>query len=699
MNEKIPVTHSNTGIKHYVALQIYAAVLFYFCDVLLESRNFWMGWNASEWLSTMPAIPLYGVYFLVATGPVTFLLRSIVLKKIDVRVSTTITTLFAAIILTLILHNYAIPRIEPFVRLYGFIAAGVLTALGLWGRKTEAIGWTVIGGLVGVTAALVLLEVFASILVSFRFGTTITVAYAAGFAFIVLIVSAFAHRKNRSRAKLTVYITFVTFVIPSTIAFFPPQGRITDEPDRKNVLMITADTMRADYLSSYGSSVQTPNLDKLAAKGVRFDQHYSVAPWTVPSFPGIFSSKYPPSVTLDRTQEERREELSYYGQIGDYWEGEEGRSLVQDMTDSGYASGAFVANFALYGFDWLLGDFDNHVVLPFRPYVQAGPLDKLPMLSGVIRKVAPDTYEKLPPDYTTTITKYAQAFLRVKTKGNFFLWAHFLDPHAPYNPPAKFRRITEEPEDYFPEKGSKELEQVREYIRSSYEGEIRHVDESVGKILDTLSTVGRDDDTIIIFTSDHGEEFWEHGATGHGLSLYNEQLRVPLFVYEPGIEPRVIKTPVSAIDVIPTLADMLGRERLSEWRGKSFLSVLQGESEDSLRRPVFSQATGLIPPPPEPLQSVVVWPFKLVRGMETGKSWLFNLEDDPLEMTNLASSNEEQVNQLTAHLLRWSNSFHVTFAELRDEHGFLEANQDAIDRLEALGYLDNEKEEKKKTKD
>jgi arylsulfatase A-like enzyme len=692
MNDETAHAKKKDALTHFFALQLFAALLFYFCDVLLSSRNFWMGWSPSEWAATAPGVLVYGIYLIFVSGFITALVRRFVFRKMDVRLISSMTTPIAVGILTLVLHQFALPRVEPFVLDYGMCAAGGVAAVGLLGAVKRSISWTVLGGVVGIVSGLSLLQVFATTLVTMEYGVGSAAVYSAGWAGTITLFGAIVYiTGNRNAAKKTIStigIAAVSFALPMSLWIMAPVGDSAEDTDQKNVVIITADTMRADYLSMYGGPVPTPNLDRIATKGMRFDQHYSLAPWTVPSIPGMFSSKYPPSVTLDIPMKDRTVELSYYRDIDQYWEGEEGGSFVQHLSDSGYSTGAVVGNFALYGYDWLLGDFNSHLLLPFVVHTQRGPLDGLPLLSGVLMKAVPDAYEDRPPDFTKTVTEYALAFLKYRTKRNFLLWVHYLDPHAPYDPPKRFRRISEEPYDFFPHGATAEMRQEHEYIKSLYEGEIRYVDESIGKILDAIAKEGHDDDTFVLFSSDHGEEFWDHNGFGHGLSLYNEQLRVPLVMAGPGIEVGTVQTPVSAIDIIPTLADLLGEDRYGEWRGSGFASVLQGGPEEKLHQPVFSQATGLLPPPPEPLQSVVVWPYKLIRGMETGASWLYNLETDSGETTNLAEGNADLNNALARSLATWSTTFPVTFEELKNENFEINVHEDTIENLKALGYLD-----------
>ncbi|HIA47513.1 MAG TPA: hypothetical protein EYN96_05965 [Candidatus Hydrogenedentes bacterium] len=683
----------NSGLVYFFCLQLIAAALLYYCDILVGVRlNFWMGWGAADWVATLPGFMIYAATTTVLAGLTTLVTSRFILRKSDVRIIAYIATLISVILLTFLLQRFSQPKAEQYILPYAFIAPGTVAIVGLLGCINRSIAWTVFCGVFGIGGGLCLLQVFALTLFTFDNGHDAANAYATAWAGIITVAAGILHAaRNRSLVRktiLTAAAVITSFALPIIVFALSPTGKPTDQPDRKNVLLITADTMRADYTSAYGGAVPTPNLDRLAAIGMRLDQYYSLAPWTVPSFSGLFSSKYPPSVTLNKTYNERMEELSYYRNIPEYWEGKEGRSLVQNLSESSYTTNAFVGNFAMFGHAWLLGDFDRHMLMPMLLNRTIGPLDDLPLMSAIIMKLKPEAYQDRPFDYTRAVTEHAQAFLRFRTNGNFFLWVHFFDPHTPYDPPLRFRRITDGPYDFFPIGATMEMLQQHDYMQSLYEGEIRYVDESVGKILYTLKQVDHDDDTIVVFSSDHGEEFWDHNGFGHGHTMFNEQLRVPFIIAGSGILPGTIRTPISAIDVIPTLAELTGEEFYSEWRGTSFLPILRGDSEKTHKRPVFSQATGLLPPSPEPLQSVIVWPYKLIRGMETDNIQLYNLSIDPGETNNLASSHTEQKNELSEVLRIWSTTFPVTFTELSNNSGDIEADEETLEYLRSIGYLE-----------
>ena len=453
-----------------------------------------------------------------------------------------------------------------------------------------------------------------------------------------------------------------------------------------NILMITADTMRADYLSVYGGRVETPVLEAFAEKGAKFEQAISLAPWTIPSFNGMFSSKFPPSVDPNLPESVRDEQMTLYGQIGTYWRGADDKSLPGRLRDRGYHASAIIGNFAMRRERWLLDDFNTvRVIIPLLE-TWHGPFARSPFLSTTLRSLGPSLYVAHPFDTTRAVTEYTQSTLRYLSAERFFFWAHFFDPHTPYDPPAEYRSRTG-PYEFLGFDGPSDGFEDKDYVRTLYSGEIRYVDDGVGSILETLDDTGLGENTYVVFASDHGEEFWDHGSFGHGHSVYDELLHVPLIITGPGIPAQSVSRPVSMIDFLPTLAEWAGLSADPEWRGSSLASSLRNANFPQSSEPIFSQGTGRLPPPPEPLQSVIVGNNKLIYGMETGGIQLFNRHKDPAETIDVAKTRRKMVERLRGRLDDWSESFPVTFGAFLKQGTTLETDHEMLENLKVLGYL------------
>lgn len=272
-----------------------------------------------------------------------------------------------------------------------------------------------------------------------------------------------------------------------------------------NVLLITLDTTRADYLGCYGGSVQTPALDELARRGVLFSQAITPAPITLPAHASLLTGLYPHHHAA-RTNGFYRLEDTH-------------KTLARELKNAGYATGAIVSAMVLgsrYGLD---EGFDSY----HDDFSDATPV--------------PQGYEaERRADRTTD---RAVAWLRAHCGGAFFLWVHYFDPHMPYDPPPPY---------------------AQQYPQNPYAGEIAFMDAQLGRLLDALQQLGLGDNTLVIAAGDHGESLNEHGEAAHGYLLYNPTVHVPLImacgqrlgggVHVPGL--------VSLTDVMPTALALLG---------------------------------------------------------------------------------------------------------------------------------------------
>lgn len=279
-----------------------------------------------------------------------------------------------------------------------------------------------------------------------------------------------------------------------------------------NVLLITIDTLRADYLGSYGrKGISTPQIDSLAARGVRFARAFAQVPLTTPSHASILTGAYPPAHKIR--------------DVGGFVLDTKVTTLAEVLGKAGYETAAFVAAAVL----------DRHYRLDrgFQVYNdemgEDQPEEKLP---GVVAEVRGDV-----------VTKRALDWLR-KREGNgagskpFLLWVHYYDPHFPYDPPEPYRQ---------------------QFAKDPYAGEVAYTDSQVGRLLELLAQSGLQEKTLVVLLSDHGESLGEHGEETHGVFLYDSTMHVPLMVAGPAIRKGgIVEQQVQSVDVVPTILDYLG---------------------------------------------------------------------------------------------------------------------------------------------
>ena len=303
------------------------------------------------------------------------------------------------------------------------------------------------------------------------------------------------------------------------------------------IILISIDTLRADRLPVYGyTELDTPAIDALAADGVVFEHAYSHAPQTLPAHTSMFTGKLPVEHAV-------RDNLGF--SVDDE------ETLLPDLLAAqGYVSAAVVSSYVLRTEVGLARAFDVYD-------------DKMPVASpGMsIGQVQRDGADSL---------AVAERWLDTTGASPFFLFLHLYDPHKPYSPPDRFAH-------YGP-----------------YNGEIAYADEIVGQLFDSLRARGLYDDALIILLSDHGEGLADHGEEEHGIFLYDEAIRVPFIVKQPGSRAAGLRVPnpVQHIDLLPTLLDLVGAEPIAELRGRSLRPLLEGDREP-WPRPVHLQRGAL----------------------------------------------------------------------------------------------------------
>ena len=464
------------------------------------------------------------------------------------------------------------------------------------------------------------------------------------------------------------------------------------EEHRPNLLFIISDALRADCLDLYGGPVPAPNLARLAEDGARFEQSYSLAPWTMPSMAAMFGSDYPKSLAPNVDGE------VWLSQIWRYRVRPGNQHLAATLRARGYATGAATANALLWALPGLLEGFDGdaraHPILLAR----SGPLNHCPFLHDALTHLMPGFEGLRPHDTTKDLEHYAQSWLKRHRNQPFFLYVHYIDPHAPSDPPPRFRPKENGPWPFFyPYAGGERwgIPQLgpdfsippahRPYVRALYEGEVRQVDASVGELVRLLERLGLRDSTYICFSADHGEEHWDHGQWGHGQSVYDELVRVPLLFSGPGIPHAVFNAPVSGLDLMPTFAGLLNIQPDPAWKGVDLAPALHGQAPPPPARPLFAQGTSN-KAYPHPYRMVLSNGWKLIEEVGSETYFLHNLREDPGEQHDRLAGAPARAAELRQVLDAWLDSFDHTFdVEPSGDTG--EMAPRLMEQLRGMGYL------------
>ncbi len=398
---------------------------------------------------------------------------------------------------------------------------------------------------------------------------------------------------------------------------------------RPNLLLITLDTTRADRLGCYGyAAAQTPVIDALAKRSVLFERAYAPAPMTAPSHVSMFTGLFPP-------------------EHGVWTNGGVGLApdvpvLPEILRRQGYTTAAFISSVVLEPRCGLGRGFDKYdAELP-----RVNSADDDDHVGGRDGKLAVDAALKW----------LAQ---RSSAAAPFFCWLHLFDPHEPY---------LKHPDDF----GDK-------FAERPYDAEIAYVDQQLGRLFSALEQEGLLQRTIIVIIGDHGESLGEHGERQHGYMLHDSTLRVPFLIVDPREKGpgRRVSTPVSLVDVFPTLLTLVGLKPPPECELRDLAPALRGDS--LAPRVCYSQTLEAYQEARwSPLQSLTTERWRYVR---TSQPELYDLEADPRELKNLAGEQPERVSELDGELAQFLAGLNRLRA---NRHALSERERRA---LESLGYV------------
>lgn len=494
---------------------------------------------------------------------------------------------------------------------------------------------------------------------------------------------------------------------------------LCEKGERLNIILIIMDAVRADHLSCYGYHRKTsPNIDKLAKRGVLFENAFSAAEWSPPSHASIFTGKYP----------------SYHKTQGkDVFLHTENTTIAEILGSNGYQTFGVTSNMLLSPTSGFSKGFQNYLVLdaPYRSFksIKQSPKDFIrTLIYGVDR-------------YTYRNIEIIKRFISKHGKKRpFFLFSNLLNCHAPYDPPRPFKKqfcsSLKEPTLYIMEwfsnkmlghtgekicDGSLDIRKLNliateygqysfmakelqvsqeewEVVKSWYDGEISYLDHRIGDLISFLDDQGTFDKTFLIITSDHGDNFGQHGLATHRFCLYDSLLHVPLIMVCPDVIPKGkrISNLVSTVDIFPTILHML--------KIQGYRSNIQGRSlfpfkDQKIHNFICAECGPSVTNRPtdlikfqrlRPKLKVYDKGFKCLRTKSykyiissDKKEELYNIEKDPLEEVNIAGEHPEKVEYFRKQL---ENAVDVSFfgpEELpRDKE-----SEEMMKRLKALGYV------------
>jgi arylsulfatase A-like enzyme/Flp pilus assembly protein TadD len=421
------------------------------------------------------------------------------------------------------------------------------------------------------------------------------------------------------------------FVLICSIAFIVTQGgtpALQAEEEKLNLLIITIDTLRADHTGIYGhDKIHTPYIDVLGQKGVLFTRAFSHVPLTLPSHCSLFTGNLP---------------LHHGVRDNGYRLPDFNVTLAEILKKKNYRTAAFVGAFPLDSRFGLNKGFDVYD----DSYGSTNPIRDL---SFIERKAE-------------VVNRRAINWITDNKENRFFVWIHYFDPHAPYEPPSPYDN---------------------EYAGREYDGEIAYTDHVLGELLEKLDQLELTDKTLIILTSDHGEGLGEHKEKTHGIFIYDSTLRIPLIFSNPKILPenKVISDQIALIDVMPTVLDLMGWDPIPKTEGKSLKSVLSGKEILPDRACYIESVAAMLDRNWAPLQGIRTKEWKYI---DAPAPELYDLQRDPEENNNFVEERPEIARRLKEELQKVIENSAMSRPSYVVES---KMDEDTRKKLMSLGYI------------
>ncbi len=461
-----------------------------------------------------------------------------------------------------------------------------------------------------------------------------------------------------------------------------------------NVVLVMLDTTRADCLGCYGSTeCPTPRLDALALESALFEQCVSLEPLTRPMTCTLFTGFHPRRHGVDANTKTLDPGFD---------------TLAESFVRAGYSTAAFTAASVLSGYYGTAQGFELYSE-PSEPWWYMRSDLAIRRLYISLTQWGNWWVEIRADEVTSRAGRWIRSRSRDRDRP-FFAFVHYFDPHAPYDPPARFDLAARDgvggvavPYEYESQRFEDGFEMPEAFVRQEwrrYQGEIAFVDEQVGRLLDVLGETGVADDTILIVVGDHGESFAHGYYFAHEYRLYDALVHVPLLVRWPErIRPSRIPTQVTLADVAPTILSLASVPASPEAQaapapdgndlaGLLIESGVPGGQADGLDgagglSPAFCQTNASDDRPFYGWTSNAVraYPWKYIESPEVDLRELYNLETDPGELNNLVGDEPERAREMATVLSEWLEQTERFAVEPED------LSPRRIEELRSLGYL------------
>ncbi len=431
-------------------------------------------------------------------------------------------------------------------------------------------------------------------------------------------------RKNLTVKNLWLYLALVVLVVVVGAVWLLHRPGIWSG-DVGNVILISIDTCRADYLGCYGfGRGTTPNIDAVARQSVLFENVVVPVPLTLPAHCSMLTGTIPP----------------YHGAHDnlDYRLGDSSVTIAEILKEQGFVTGAVISTFVLDSQFGLKQGFDS-----YNDTFEAGYL-----VGTVSERKGGET------------NRFAIEWLEQHKGDKFFFFLHYYDPHTEYRPPEPF---------------------ASRFADDLYAGEIAYTDYCIGQVVQKLRDLGLFDSSLLIIAGDHGEMLGERGEQEHGYFIYQSAIKVPLLFKLPGQRKgEVVKDLVGLVDIVPTICGLVGIEPTAQMQGKDLSGYLGGKSAPGEGRYVYTESLYATKYNANTLLGVVTDRWKYI---QTTRPELYDLIGDPQESNNVIEQHFQQARILQDRLRQ---ILEQTVRE-RQTDGKAELDEQSRKRLESLGYV------------
>jgi arylsulfatase A-like enzyme len=411
-----------------------------------------------------------------------------------------------------------------------------------------------------------------------------------------------------------------------------PSGAPNDSAP--NVLLLVLDTVRAIELGLYGFTPSTsPALDGLGATGVVFDHAISTAPWSGPSHASLFTGRKPAELSIDW---DRPLDSTF-------------PTLAEELGRAGYSTVGIVANTAYTSAETgLARGFDRYedYRLTLRRVLAMPSLTRrvLDRKREWLHEPPLDGAGRIP---AASVSRRFLSWLERRPPQPYFAFLNFYDAHAPYSAPEPFwsRFLPGEIRRAIPLRATRRGDPTENSARRAYDAAISHLDSEIGALLGSMLERGFLNNTLVVVTADHGEEFNEHAALGHGQTLHTQAVRVPLVLFWPGhLPPTRVSAPVSIARLPATIMELVGQR--GPFPGPSLVPLWRGDPAPqvaAISTVTFAPVRDARAAARPTLTSVQVGRFHYIQYPGDSVGRLYDHVTDPLEMRNLAWTLDDDV--------------------------------------------------------